>query len=400
MIKKNLILLISIIIIATPLIFYFKQNNKKEPPLFKTQHPIKKTLVQFIEASGTLQAKDQITVGSLVAGKVEKIIADDNDPVKKDDILAILDNGIGDSRLKKIQALLEEAKARLAYQEKFYARQKKLFESKQISQNQFEEIEKNYKVAQAQVKVNEAELEYAQKEYNNLFIKSPDDGIVIARKIDLGEMVTAQFSATVLYIIAKDLHEMEAHVDVDESDIGLVKEGQKAIFTVDAFPKEKFSAKVKQIQYLAKIVDNVVTYATLLDVKNPDLRLRPGMTTNVSIRVAKAKNALAVPHKALRVNPEFIKKIAEKLEYRFNPLPELSIEEKVVKKERHSVWIIEKGEFKEIEVETGIIDSTHTQITKGLDESSNIIVEAREIDKENVLLKGIFGSPQGGIGSK
>lgn len=258
-------------VITSAATIYIVKKKKQSPKIspIQTEKPIRKNVVQIITASGNLKAKEQISVGSLVAGKVVEIRVDDNDAVKKDQILAVLDDGVGDSDVKKLKAVLVEAKANAEYMTKYFNRQKELYKSGQISQNNFDKLTQDYKVALAKVDQTKADLEKAEKVDGNLLIKSPADGIVIAKRVDLGQMVTAQLQATVLFEIAKDLHEMEAYLDVDEADVGMVKEGQEAIFTVDSFPKKHFEAKVKRIQYQAKIVDNVVTYATVLDVKNP-----------------------------------------------------------------------------------------------------------------------------------
>ncbi len=239
----------------------------------------------------------------------------------------------------------------------------------------------------------EAELERQTKEYENLFIKAPDDGIVIAKEIDLGQMITSQLQATVLYMIAKDLRKMEAHVDVDEADVGMVKEGLEATFRVDAFPKLKFEAKVKQIRYLAKIVDNVVTYATILDVDNPELKLRPGMTTNVDIKVAEVKNALVVHNKTLRINSTLLEEVAKKLGYELQRIPDTT-----EKTELDHVWIVDGKKFKQVKVELGVREGAYTQIiSDAITDETQIVSEVSELKRENILLKQMLGKP-GGIG--
>ncbi len=200
-----------------------------------------------------LRAKEQIVIGSLVAGKVVEIFVEDNDFVKKNQLLARLDDGIGDSAVKKLKAALRKARSDLDYYEKFYARQKKLYEVKQISQDLFEQYTRNLEGYRAIVDQTKADLEIRRKEYENTFIRSPEDGVLIAKEISLGQMITSRLDATVLFVIAKNLKKMESHVNVDEADVGMVKEGQEAVFKVDAFPKLEFKSKVRQIRYLARI---------------------------------------------------------------------------------------------------------------------------------------------------
>ncbi|MBD3231248.1 efflux RND transporter periplasmic adaptor subunit [Candidatus Dependentiae bacterium] len=394
MIKNKFFLFIIIFLLISTVIFvYFRLSKKKEQPLFQTQKPFRQDIVQYVNSSGTLKAKEQITVGSLEAGRIIKILADDNDVVKKDQILSIIDNGIGDSQVKKREAELREAKDKLQYQEKFFNRQKQLYESKQISKDLFEQYIRDLETLQEQVKQIQAELEIAKKTYDNLFIKSPADGIVISKKIDLGQMITARFQATVLFVIAKDLHEMEANVDVDEADVGLVHEGQEAMFTVDAFPKKQYFSTVHQIKYLAEIIDNVVTYGVIINVDNPDLKLKPGMTADVDIKVAEAKNALVVKNKTLRVSDDLLSVVAKKLGYQFEKIPQREIAPGI-----DYLWIFENGnKFRQIKIKIGAREGSMTQIINDeINEHTNIVSEITAEERENILLKQIFSKP--GIG--
>lgn len=399
--KKKIIIFSTLaILLASTFIMFRKKNKIQVVTPITIEKPTRKALTQMITASGNLKAKEQISVGSLVAGKVIDIKVEDNDIVKKDQVLAVLDDGVGDTETRRLTANLAEAKANLTFIEKFYKRQTALYKSGQISQNSYDQITKDYETAKAKVDQTKAALDLSMQTYNNLFIKSPANGIVIAKRIDLGQMVTAVLQATVLFEIAKDLHEMEAWLDVDEADIGLVQEGQEAIFTVDSFPKKYFYGKVKRIQYQAKIVDNVVTYATVLDVQNPKLRLRPGMTANVEIKVAENEDALIIPNKALRINATNIEYVANKLKYK---LEKVSMEQKLAgqkskKITKDYIWILEDKTIKQIEVKLGINDGKFTEVKKGIKENDNVIIETESAPKDNPLNK-MF--PQvGGIGKK
>ncbi len=392
--KKIIALVLAIVTIVSGIVLYKKHNRKKKMLPYTVEKPTKRNLVQFITASGTLKVKDQISVGSLVSGKVQKILVDDNDSVKKNQVLAILDNGIGDSNVKRLQATLKEAQAIRNYQEKFYARQKVLYEAQQLSQNQFDQYTQAYQTAQAKVEQIRAQLEVEQKQYDNLFIKSPDDGIVISKNINLGQQITSMLDAKVLFEIAKNLHEMEAYVDVDEADVGMVKDKQEAIFTVDAFPYKRFKSHVKQIVYLAKIVQNVVTYATILDVHNKDLSLRPGMTTNVEIKVSESLNALCVQNKALRVNSLVLEKQAKKLGLDFKKLGE-----KTKNTQHKTLWVLEDKTIKQILVKFGTQDERYTEVISGINPNTNVITQVFGEKQENILLKQFTQGP-GGLGKK
>lgn len=394
--NKNKIIIVSLVflLIIGISFYFFKKNDVKEELPFEVSTPIRQDLSQYVNASGTLRVKDEISVGSLVAGRVVNILADDNDFVRKDQVLAILDDGIGYSYVKKFKALLEEAKSNRSYYEKFYERQSQLYKANQISKDIFEQYTKEFDVLNSRVTQIEGDLEIKQQEYDNLFIKSPENGVIIAKEIDLGQMVTSRLQATVLYKIAKDLHFMEADVDVDEADVGLVQVGQDAFFTVDAFPKNKFKAKVKQIRYLAKIVDNVVTYATILDVDNPELKLRPGMTTNVDIRVRAVKNVLSVENRSLRINPIVLEEIAKKIGFNLKRIVNTDIDTAL-----DSVWVLNGKTFEEIAVKLGAKHGAYTQIISDkIDDNSQVLTRANPLTRENLLLKQVFAKP-GTIGS-
>jgi len=383
---KNTLTITFLTVLALCGWYVFSSKQQQPKALYTTATPVNQDIKQFVNATGTLEARDQITIGSLEAGRVISIRADDNDKVKKGQILAVLDNGIGDSAVKKMRSTLHEQQARLEYQELFFKRQQNLYEAKQISQDTYEKEVRDLHVARSRVHQTKAELELQEKSYNNLFITSPDDGIVIARQVDIGQMVTSRLQATVLYVIAKDLHEMEARIDVDEADIGLIRMGQEVEFSVDAFPKKTFHATVKQIQYLAKTKDNVVTYSVLLDAANPNLSLRPGMTVMVDIKVADEKNALCVPNKVFRINNLVLADIAKTLNMNIKELPEFKKNNDI-----DHVWVLQDNTFVQIAVEVGASNRRFTQIKQGLTAQSMIISSIQEPQPENPLLKGVFG---------
>lgn len=363
-----------------------------------TQYPETRDMVQYVTASGTLRVTDQISVGSLVTGRVIDVLVDDNDAVKKEQLLAIIDNGIGESAVKRTGALLEAALHEAAYQKAFFTRQRQLHTSKQLSDNEFEQISQQYAVAQARVKQLQAELELEKKTYQNLFITAPEGGIIIAKRIDLGQMVASQFNATVLFEIGKNLHEMEASIDVDEADIGNVKEGQRCFFSVDAFPREKFEARVKRVEYQAKIVENVVTYATILAIDNPELKLRPGMTTNVDIQIAQADDALAIPNKALRISQKSLTQAAQKDGYRLVPLAHIPRapgpkQSKLI----DDVWVLRGDTIEQRAVQLGVNDGKYSQVLKGLSPQDAVIVDIEESSNGNEIISKMFKQP-GGIG--
>jgi HlyD family secretion protein len=293
-------------------VFGFSGNKEESnEELLKSTKPIRKSVVEYVNSSGKVKAIDEIVVGSLVAGKVEKIIADDNDKVKKGDLLCIIDNGIGNKKIKMIEAAVKELKATLEYKEAILKKHRKLFSSEVITEELMLRTELEYKTTKARLEKTEAELALAQQEYENLFIRAPVDGIVIARMARLGEGVTTQLNASKLYIMSSDLTKMEVVVDVDEADIGKVRIGQPAHFYVDSYPDKKYSSKVTMIQHYSTKINNLVTYKVKIHIDNRDLSLKSGMTANVYIKAAESENALLVPTKSLRIKKSILKKAAE-----------------------------------------------------------------------------------------
>lgn len=390
LIKKIGLLIVCGVAIASAA--YFRGTKTYRPEdLFKTITLERRTLAQKVTASGTLFPREQISIGSLATGRVEKWYVDDNDPIKKDQLLVKIYDGIGDANVKKFTGTLEDKKALSTYQEASFKRQEALYRYGQISLDAYQQAVRNRAVAAADVKAAEGDLSVAQQAYESLFIKSPDDGVVIARKIDVGQMVASVFNATELYTIAKDLTLLEARLDVDEASVGMVKDGHEAEFVVDAYPTESFKTAVKIVKYLSKVVGTVVTFQTVLNIDNHDLRLRPGMTTDVDIYIGKASDALSLPNKAFRMNAKGLKEIAQKLGYEYHRL-DLT----VGKKKIDTLWVLKDKSFVQTVVKLGLNDGKYTQVLDGIDEKTTIIIDSNEAAQENEVIKNMFG--KSGIG--
>lgn len=376
MLKKFVIFIIVATIILGSLIFIKQKKAHKNQKIYTVEKPIRRDLVQFITASGKLQPREltSFTIGSLVAGKVEKIFVQHNDVVKKGQVLAIIDNGIGETAVHLAQAQLIEAQATLEYQKQFYARQTELYKANQLAKNQYELYTQDYLVAQSRVSQAKANLELQQKTYDNLFIKAPDDGVIISKEVELGQAITAQLQATILFHMAKDLKDLEAYVDIDEADVGMVKDGQEALFSVDAYPQRRYKTTVRLTEYLSKITDNIVTYATILPVKNDDLALRPGMTVNVEIKVRESNQALTVPNKALRINNLKLEEYAQKAKKHLQKLPE-KLFKKIDQPRQECLWIVENSAIKQIAVTFGTNDGKYTEVISGITQNTQVITE-------------------------
>jgi HlyD family secretion protein len=285
---------------------------------YKTETASKGDIEALVVATGTLNPVTIVEVGSQLSGKIEKLYVDFNSTVREGEIIAKIDQS---SFLTSVEqnkanyhsaiASLEKAKVTLENNKKKYKRALELFEKNLISYEEKESAETQYlsdkadlRSAEARIKEAKSQLDSSKVDLAHTIIKSPIDGIVIDREVSVGQTVAASFQAPVLFQIADDLNKMQVECSVDEADIGKLKEGQKVSFTVDAFPEESFTGVVTQVRYSPEVIENVVTYTTIVEVNNPDLKLRPGMTATVSIVVGEARNALRVPNAALRFTPQ------------------------------------------------------------------------------------------------
>jgi len=317
--KKKVVIGVVVLVVIAGIVFgftYFKRNNNKALKYEKAAID-RGDITALVDTTGTLNPVTLVDVGSQVSGKIANIYVDFNSQVKKGQLLAELDQSPfltkvqqNEANYLSSEASVDKAKVTLENTEKQYNRAKSMFEKELISFEQFEATEAQYFGTKSDLLSVEARLEQAKAQLDSskvdleyTIIKSPIDGVVINRNINVGQTVAASFQAPVLFQIANDLSKMQVECSVDEADIGTVKEGQKVRFTVDAFPNDNFIGVVRQVRYSPEVIQNVVTYTTIVDVENPEMKLRPGMTATVSIVVGEAKNTLRVSNSALRFNP-------------------------------------------------------------------------------------------------
>jgi len=303
------------------------KNNKNNVAKFRTEAISRGDIEALVVTSGTLNPVNVVDVGSQVSGKISKLYADFNSRVKEGQIVAELDQSIlqarvdqNDANYQSAIASLEKAKVTLENLKKKYDRSLDLFEKNLISYEEKETAEAQYFGARADLQSSESRVVQAKSQLDSskvdlayAIIRSPIDGVVISRNVNVGQTVAASFQAPVLFKVANDLSKMQVECSVDEADIGKVKEGQKVRFSVDAFSDETFTGKVIQVRYSPEVVQNVVTYTTIVDVDNPEMKLRPGMTATVSIIIGEAKNVLKVPNAALRFTPNLTPQEMEKI---------------------------------------------------------------------------------------
>ncbi len=317
--KKKIIISAAILVIIAGVVLALSlfSRNKNDIAKYEKKAIDKGDIEALVITTGTLNPVTTVDVGSQVSGRIDNLYVDFNSQVKEGQVIAELDQSQFITRVKQneanyqsAEASLEKTKVTLDNTKKKYDRAMNLFEKELISFEEKESVETQYYSAVADIQSSEAKLEQAESQLDSskvdltyTIIKSPIHGIVINRRVNVGQTVAASLQAPVLFQIANDLSKMQVECNVDEADIGKIKEGQKVRFTVDAFPDEKFTGKVSQVRYAPEIVQNVVTYTTIVEVDNPEMKLRPGMTATASIVTGEAKNVLRVLNSALRFNP-------------------------------------------------------------------------------------------------
>ena len=299
---KGLIILVVILGLAGGAYWYFKGRNGNEPE-FQTTKVTRGDVTQAVTATGTLNPVLNVQVGSQVSGIIQKLYADFNTLVKSNQVIAQLDPATFRANVNSAEGELANANASLELAQVNARRAEELLKNKLIPQSEYDTTVAALHQAEAQVKVRGATLERAKVDLSRCTIYAPVDGIVISRAVDVGQTVAASLSAPVLFQIANDLTKMQIDANVAEADVGGVEAGQIVEFTVDAFPYRTFHGKVVQVRNSPITVQNVVSYDTVIEVNNADLKLKPGMTATVSIILARRENVLKLPNSAMRFKP-------------------------------------------------------------------------------------------------
>jgi HlyD family secretion protein len=281
----------------------YKRADGKELPQYRTAAVTRASIKSTVSATGALSAVRTVQVGTQVSGQLAQIFVDFNDHVKKGQLLARIDPTLQQQAVEDAQAQLERAQATLTQAQDDYNRNKQLLDAKVITAQEFSTVQSNFSVQQAMVKSARIALDRAKQNLAYTSIYAPIDGVIVERDVDVGQTVAASLSAPQLFIIANDLSEMQILASVDESDIGVIKDGQPVSFTVQSYPGQTFTGAVQQVRLQSKTQDNVVNYTVVVGVKNDAHKLLPGMTATVVFQTGSADNALSVPNAALRVKP-------------------------------------------------------------------------------------------------
>jgi len=301
--RRVLLIIVVIAAVAASIGIYMKRENGKTEPKYRTEVAEVGTVAETVAATGTISAVTTVQVGSQVSGIVAKLYVDYNSPVTKGQLLAELDPTPFQQQVEQRQADLLGAQVQVRNAEIQFQRTQRLVQEQLTPQADFDTSKAAFDAAKAQAAQSEASLKQARTNLSYTKIYSPIDGIVVARQYDVGQTVAASFQAPTLFTIAEDLTKMQVQADVDQSDISRVAVGQTARFTVDAYADEPFSGQISQIRLNATQNQNVITYPVMIDVPNPDAKLKPKMTADVTIEVARISDVLRVPNAALRFRP-------------------------------------------------------------------------------------------------
>ena len=379
--KQKLIAgVVAVAVIAGGGYWLFGGAKKKNLITFSTTQVKKSDISTSITATGNIEPVTEVEVGTQVSGIIDKIYVDYNSVVKEGQLIAEMDKVPLQNELESAKGTYDGAKAEFEYQERNYKRNQQLHEKGLISDTEYEENLYNYQRAKSSLESSRAAYNTAQRNLSYAIITSPINGVVTSRDVEEGQTVASGFETPTLFTIAADLTKMQVVADVDEADIGGVKEGQRVTFTVDAYPEDTFEGQVTQIRLgsskssstssTSTSSETVVTYEVVISADNPDLKLKPRLTANVNIYTLDKKDVLCVPSKALRFIPE---------------QPMLGSDDVVEDCEgEHKVWTYENHVFKAHPVTIGLSDGINTEILGGVEEGLTIVSEAETNMSANV----------------
>ena len=353
-------LIVAGVIIIAIAVYALSGSKKKEEISFETVAVAPANIMNSITATGTIEPVTSVTVGTQVSGIVSKLYVGYNSVVKKGQVIAELDKTNLMSQLNTAKTQLATAQSQLNYQTTNFNRYKTLYQKGLVAADEYDNAKLSYTQAKEQVASAKEEVQRAQTNLGYATITSPIDGVVLSKSVEEGQTVAASFSTPELFKIAQDLTNMQVVADVDEADIGDVKEGERVSFTVDAYPDDTFEGTVKQVRQEATTTNNVVTYEVVISAPNADLKLKPGLTANVTIYTAERKGVLSVQSKALRFTPQ--KETVGKMKI----LDQTG-------NAKNKVWTIEGKNIVAHKVNIGMTDGTNTQILNGISAGVKVI---------------------------
>ena len=382
---KRAVIIASVIVLAGLGVWYFKFRGDSAPQ-FQTILVTRGDLTQFVTATGQLNPVTNVQVGCQISGTIDKLYADYNTPVTNGQLVARLDPATYLAIFHQAEGDQANAEAALELALVNARRSKELFDAKLIPQSDYDQAVATLHQAEAIVKVKKAATEKAAVDLQRCTIYSPVNGIIISRSVDVGQTVAASLNAPTLFVIANDLTKMQIDANVAEADVGGVEEDQNVDFTVDAFPNRTFHGQVVQVRNSPLTVQNVVTYDTVIGVNNADLKLKPGMTANVSIIIAERSNVFRVPNAALRFRPpEAATNAAPRAASGgggggagagLRPAGSGGGRPKGERRPARTIYVLKDGKLQPVQVKTGITDGIYTEVTDGLSENDKVVTSA------------------------
>ena len=359
--KKMWGVIAAVVAVMAVAVWLLSGGKKEEKVAFSTAKVENTSIQTSITATGTIEPVTSVTVGTQVSGIVSRLYVDYNSVVKKGQVIAELDKTNLISELNAQKANLSSAESTLNYRQSNYNRYKTLYEKGLVSADDYENARLQYQTALQQVNSAKESVQRAQTNLGYATITSPIDGVVLSKSVEEGQTVASSFNTPELFVIAQDLTDMRVIADIDEADIGGVQEGQRVSFTVDAFPEDSFEGRVTQVRQQAATSSNVVTYEVVISAPNADLKLKPGLTANVTIYTLELNNVLAVPSKALRFTPN------EMLLGKGQTIEDTEGE--------HKVWTREGDVFKAHKVEIGTSNGMLTEILSGVSAGTEVLTD-------------------------
>lgn len=358
---KKIVTIIIIIAVIVGAFFFFRSGDKKMIT-YETVELKKGSINNTVTATGTIEPITKVDVGTQVSGTISHIYADYNSVVKKGQLLAELDRKLLEAELRSEMANLKSSKSEFEYQDKNFKRLRQLHDKNLISETEYEEALYLYEKAQQAYEKAQATLVKAQSNLDYATIYSPIDGVVLSREVEEGQTVAASFETPTMFTIANDLRKMQVIANVDEADIGQVLEGQRVTFTVDAFPDDTFEGDVTQVRLNPTTESNVVTYEVVIDAPNPELKLKPGLTANITVYTMEKNDILLAPLKAFRFTPE-----TDPANPQTPQVPQAGRGEKVV-------WLQTAEGIVPKVIKVGVSDGIYTEVKEGIQEGSRLIV--------------------------
>ncbi|MBP9102703.1 MAG: efflux RND transporter periplasmic adaptor subunit [Chitinophagaceae bacterium] len=388
--KKKKIIIIASIALAILAIAAYRFINSNDAIVIeaKTVTAKKENVTTMVTATGTIEPITQVAVGTQVSGVVEKIYVDYNSVVKQGQLIAELDKTNLRASVTQAQAVYDNAVSQRNYAQTIYTRQKSLYDNQVISRSDYDDAKFSLETAKGTVTQRLSDLKSARTNLGYANIYSPINGVVLSRAIDEGQTVAASLSTPTLFTIAKDLKEMQVEADVDEADIGEVKNGQRVTFTVDAYIGETFEGVVTQVRLDPTVTSNVVTYTVVIKADNPDLKLKPGLTATISIYTLELNDVLTAEAKAINFIPE-----TETLTT-YNTQHNLTESTISSSKNETTIWVLgSDGSIKQKTVTLGASDGVNVQILNGVTEGEKLVYSLKGVAKSEVSTAGTNESP-------